>query len=216
MSNRKRFRKRPKFHVHAVQIDLEFSEFKYQKWGGEQTARPGDWLVDNNGDVYTVKKDYFRDYYKKISPGVYEKVGEIWAEAAAEKGTIETLEGTTDYNSGDYLVFDRRQGGDGYAVKKQVFERMYEPIDEEMELNTGQKAYIEERIIPIILKYRSNAQKNRRQYHLWQTITIIAAALVPVLSGSVNDLQDLFKWTVAFLGATSAVIAGFCVIMENF
>ena len=105
MPERKLYRKRPKYNVTAVQLDLEFDGFNYEKWKGTQACKPGDWLVNNNGDVYTVDKEYFRDYYQKVSPGVFEKVVAIWAEVAVEKGSIPTKEGSTAYEAGDYLVF---------------------------------------------------------------------------------------------------------------
>jgi hypothetical protein len=207
MPKRKLYRKRPNFHVTAVQLDLAIDGFDYQKWGGKQTCKQGDWLVNNNGDVYTVEKAYFRDYYQRISPGVFEKIGEIWAEVALENGSIKTKEGSTAYNASDYVVFDRPEGGDGYAIKKHLFEKMYEQIDEKFELTAEQKSYLNDRIYPKIKYYISKAKNNRYQFYIWQTLTIIAAALVPVFSGFITD-NVMLKWLVAFLGGTSAVIAG--------
>lgn len=208
MPNRKLYRKRPNFHVTAVQLDLECDGFSYQKWDGKQTCKSGDWLVNNNGDVYTVDKEYFRDYYQRISPGVFEKIGEIWAEVALENRSIKTKEGSTAYNAGDYVVFDRREGGEGYAIKKHIFERMYEQIDEKLELTTEQKSYLNDRIYPKIKDYISKARNNQYQFYIWQTLAILAAALVPVFSGFITDDAILLKWLVAFLGGTSAVMAG--------
>ena len=208
MQKRKLFRKRPKYHVTAVQLDLAFDGFSYQKWDGKQTCKPGDWLVNNNGDIYTIDKEYFRDYYQSISPGVFEKIGEIWAEVAIENGSIKTKEGLTAYNEGDYLVFDRQEGGEGYAIKKHIFERMYEQIDEGYALTTEQESYLNGRIIPKINNYSAKARNNQCQFYIWQIIAIIAAALVPVFTGFVTDEAKILKWVVASLGGTSAVIAG--------
>lgn len=205
MQTRKLYRKRPKYHVTAVQLDLEFDGFSYDKWDHEQTCKARDWLVNNNGDVYTVDKEFFRDNYQIVSPGVYEKIGEVWAEIAHERGSIDTKEGSTAYEAGDYLVFDRKENGDGYAVKKNKFERMYEEIDKERELTPEQQSYIEERISPKIKKYTDKATKNRKKYHTWQMLAIISAALVPVLS-ALSGVA--FKWLIAALGGASAVIAG--------
>jgi hypothetical protein len=208
MSKRKLYRKRPKYHVTAVQLDLECDGFSYQKWDDKQTCKPGDWLVNNNDDIYTVDKEYFRDYYRRISPGVFEKIGEIWAEVAPESGSIPTKEGSTAYDAGDYLVFDRQEGGEGYAIKKHIFERMYEQIDEKLDLTVEQKDYLNNRINPKIKDYDKKARFNQYNFYIWQTLTIIAAALVPVFSGFVADDAIQFKWVVALLGGTSAVIAG--------
>ncbi len=209
MSKRKLYRKRPKFHVTAVQVDLDLENFGYQKWGGRQTCQPGDWLVDNNGDIYTVDKEYFRDYYRSVSPGVFEKIGEIWAEAASESGSIKTKEGSTAYSVGDYLVYDRQEGGEGYAIKKHVFDRMYEPVDDEIQLTIEQQAYINKRIIPKIEAYTEKSRSSQRHFYTCQTLAIISAALVPVFSGFISDNATSLKWLVALLGGASAVIAGF-------
>lgn len=113
----------------AVQLDLETPGFTYEKWGSTQTCKPGDWLVDNEGDVYTVDRETFEQTYRKRSPGVYVKTGEVWAEVADEAGVIETKEGSTRYEAGDYLVFNDEQGRDGYAVTAEKFESMYEPAE---------------------------------------------------------------------------------------
>ena len=132
---RKLYKKRPKYFVTAVQLDLDFEGFEYQKWGGKQKCKAGDWLINNGGDIYTVDKRYFTDNYQLISPGVYNKVEEIWAEVAVENGSIKTLEGSTDYKADDYLVFDQKEGGDGYAIKKQIFESMYEVIEKSQRIS---------------------------------------------------------------------------------
>jgi hypothetical protein len=204
---RKRYRKKPKYHITAVQLDLDFEGFTYKKWENIQQCEVGDWLVNNNGDVYTVEKKYFRDHYSLVSHGVYEKIGEIWAEEATEDGTIQTLEGATAYNAGDYLVYDRINGGEGYAIKKHNFERMYEQLDEKIELTNEQKSYINNRIVSKINGYTTQAQKSKNRFYLWQIIAIVSAALVPVFSG-ITDAAFQLKWMVPLLGCTSAVAAG--------
>jgi hypothetical protein len=208
MSERTLYRKRPAYHVTAVQLDLECDGFSYHKWGGKQTCKARDWLVNNNGDVYTIDKEYFRDHYQGISPGVFEKIGEVWAEVAPESGSITTKEGSTAYDAGDYLVFDRKEGGDGYAIRKHVFERMYERVDEKLDLTGEQLSYLNNRIDPKIADYGQKARVNKYNFYAWQTLAIIAAALVPVFSGFVADDAITFRWLVALLGGTSAVLGG--------
>jgi len=208
MSKRIRYRKHRKYHLTAVQLDLEFDGFSYQKWGKIQTCRPGDWLVNNNGDVYTVDKEYFRDYYQRISQGVYEKVGDVWAEEAHESGSIQTKEGFTDYNAGDYLVFDYEEGGNAYAVKKHKFEEWYEKVDPEDNLTDEQKHYIDKYLSSKIKDFALKAKIHSYNFHIWQVLAILAAALVPVQAGFITDDTTTLKWSVAFLGGASAVIAG--------
>ena len=54
MEKRRRYRKNPDQFVTAVRLNLDTQGFVFNKWGGEQRCKPGDWLVDNDGDVYTV------------------------------------------------------------------------------------------------------------------------------------------------------------------
>lgn len=207
MAERIRYRKRPEFHVTAIQIDLDFDEFKYHKWDHDQCAMPGDWLVNNNGDVYTVKKKYFRDNYQRVGVGLFEKTGEVWAEQATQSGIIKTLDGSTSYSAGDYLVFDRASGGDGYAVKKNSFERMYEALDESTELTPQQLEYLE-RLNGEISSYGQRAGHNRFGFLCGQTAAIVCAALVPVVSVFTEINPTRVAYLVAVLGGASAVVAG--------
>lgn len=127
MSERKRYRRKASSFVTAVRIDVETDGLNYRKWGATQRAKQGDWLVDNDGDVYTVAADVFARTYRLLSPGVYLKTTPVWAEVADAPGSIATKEGRTHYEAGDYVVFNEESGGDAYAVAAKKFEAMYEP-----------------------------------------------------------------------------------------
>jgi hypothetical protein len=127
MSARKQYLKRADLFVVAVQLDLETSGFTYRKWGGTQVCKAGDWLVCNDGDTYTVDRETFARTYRATGPGTYAKTTPVWAEVARTAGEIRTKEGATRYQAGDYVVFNQPDGGDGYAISKSKFERMYEP-----------------------------------------------------------------------------------------
>ena len=127
MSQRRKYFKKSTSFVVAVQLDLDTDGFTYQKWGGTQTCKPGDWLVNNDGDVYTVDRETFDRTYRSGSPGVFVKITPVWAERAEEDGHVETLEGVTHYKAGDYIVSNDPQGKDAYAVTADSFEQMYEP-----------------------------------------------------------------------------------------
>jgi len=120
-----RYRKRNNLPITAVQLDLIFEEFQYSKWGGSQKANPGDWLVNNDGDTYTIANRVFRETYKEVSPGRFIKTVTIEAEQVAAFGFIKTLEGDSSYEPGDYIITN--PGGDKYPVSKGKFENMYEP-----------------------------------------------------------------------------------------
>jgi hypothetical protein len=126
MNKRHRYRKKPTSFVTAVQLDLETEGFTYSKWGGKQVCRRGDWLVNNNGDTYTVSQESFAQTYSMLSPGVYCKSAPVWAEVAKAAGKIKTKEGETQYETGDYIVYNEEDGSDAYAVSREKFESMYE------------------------------------------------------------------------------------------
>jgi len=127
MSARQKYVKRATQFVVAVQLDLDTEGFTYRKWGGTQVCKPGDWLVNNDGDTYTVDRETFARTYRATGPGTYVKITPVWAEVARTAGEVPTKEGATHYEAGDYLVYNEPDGGDGYAVSSDAFERMYQP-----------------------------------------------------------------------------------------
>jgi hypothetical protein len=129
MGDRRRYRKKPDQFVVAVQLALDTEGFAYRKWGSDQHCKPGDWLVDNNGDIYTVDREVFAATYRQASPGRYIKTTPIWAEQATAAGVVKTKEGASHYAAGDYLVANNQDGTDAYCVTAAKFEAMYE-LDE--------------------------------------------------------------------------------------
>jgi hypothetical protein len=125
MPVRLKYVKRPTRTVAAVQLTLKTRGFTYRKWGALQRCKPGDWIVDNDGDVYTVDRSTFKRTYRQIRPGVYLKTTPVWAEVAGGAGRVKTKEGMTSYRPGDYLVFNEKRGGDAYAVSAKDFKAMY-------------------------------------------------------------------------------------------
>jgi len=129
MATRRRYRKKAGQSVVAIQLDLDMPGFTYRKWGAEQRCKRGDWLIDNNGDVYTVDAAVFAGTYRKTGRCTYIKVTPVWAEIASKSGSMSTKEGESHYEAGDYLVFNNEDGTDGYCVSASKFESMYE-LDE--------------------------------------------------------------------------------------
>ncbi len=126
MKTRLRYRKKANQFVIAVQVNVDTAGFSYQKWGAKQHCKQGDWLVDNQGDVYTVDNDTFQNTYQPKSPGIYIKTTPIWAERAETAGQVKTKEGVSHYKAGDYLVSNMEDGGDAYCIEAKIFEEMYE------------------------------------------------------------------------------------------
>jgi hypothetical protein len=129
MSKARKYVKRASEAIVAVQLDLDTDGFTYRKWGAVQTCKRGDWLVNSNGNVYSVDQESFARTYRPTGPGTYVKSAPVWAEVAESAGGVRTKEGVSHYQAGDYLVFNEPGGGDPYTVPKADFERMYEPAE---------------------------------------------------------------------------------------
>ena len=117
--------RRPDRPVAAVRLLLDTDGLVYRKWGGEQRAKPGDWIVDNDGDVYTVDADVFARTYRQTAIGAYVKTTPVWAQRAATAGNVKTKEGATQYQPGDYIVSNSSDGSDEYAMTSEQFEALY-------------------------------------------------------------------------------------------
>jgi hypothetical protein len=130
MANRRKYKSKPTSFVTAVQLDLDTQGFAYNKWGGPQVCKRGDWLVDNAGDKYTVAEEAFARTYEFISPGVYKKSAPVWAEVADKPGKVKTSEGETAYVAGDYLVSNNQDGSDAYAISAEKFRELYDAADD--------------------------------------------------------------------------------------
>lgn len=127
MGARLRYKRKAGQTVVAVRLDLVTDGFTYRKWGAEQRCKPGDWVVDNNGDIYTVDREVFAKTYRQVSPGVYAKETRIWAEVAERAGSVKTKEGESHYDAGDYLVYNNEDGTDAYCISAAKFKSLYEP-----------------------------------------------------------------------------------------
>jgi hypothetical protein len=121
------YRRRPGNEVVAVRLNLDTDGFDYRKWGGLQRCKRGDWIVNNGGNVYTVDAASFAATYREVSRGRFRKITPVFARLADAAGEIETQEGVSRYNAGDYIVYNDRDGQDGYPVSADEFERLYEP-----------------------------------------------------------------------------------------
>jgi hypothetical protein len=124
---RRKYRRKSTSFVTAVRLDLDVDGFSYTKWGGRQRCKRGDWIVDSDGDVYTVDGDVFARTYRPLEKGAFVKTTPIWAERATSRGVVETKEGASQYEPGDYLVSNEEDGSDAYCIRAEKFEQMYEP-----------------------------------------------------------------------------------------
>ncbi len=122
------FRRKENSTITAVRLDLDTEGVTYEKWGGTQRCKAGDWVVNNSGETYTIDADSFAVTYREVSPGVFQKRSSVWAERADVAGVIQTKEGSTAYDAGDMLVFNDEERADGYAMSAERFESLYEPV----------------------------------------------------------------------------------------
>lgn len=122
----RKYRRKPDQYVIAIALELETEGLSYVKWGGPQRAKRGDYLVENDGEVYTVEREVFLRTYRRVAPGHYVKTTPVWAAPAATAGSVPTREGVTQYQPHDYVVSNDRAGTDRYAVAREKFEAMYE------------------------------------------------------------------------------------------
>ena len=126
--SRQRYTRRPGTPIIAVQLNLETIGFIYQKWGGPQECKQGDWLVLNGEETYTIDKETFAATYEEVGPGLFEKTGSVWAEVATDNGSIETKEGRTEYYTGEYLVSNNEDGTDAYSIEAEKFKSLYQEV----------------------------------------------------------------------------------------
>ena len=128
----KKYHKKATQTVVAVQLNLDTEGLHYQKWGDQQFAKKGDWLIDNDGSIYSIDKAAFARTYQLVSPGQYQKVSDIYAKLADKDSCIDTLEGKTHFLKGDYIVYENPGQTEGaYAVSAEKFEAMYDLVDNE-------------------------------------------------------------------------------------
>ena len=129
MAGLRQFRRKQGATIVAVRLDLDTDGFTYEKWGAVQHCKPGDWIVNNGGDTYTIDAGTFACTYREVRSAVYEKVVTVWAKRAEVAGTIQTREGATHYEAGAMLVFNDAELTDGYALPLEKFESLYEPME---------------------------------------------------------------------------------------
>lgn len=102
-----------------------------QEWkstnGDTLNGAAGDWkLTGPDGSTWTVKPDIFAKTYGEVSPGVYAKTAIARAMKLNQPYTVQSLEGPSSGNTGDYLVIG--PNNEFYIVNGAKFEGMYSPL----------------------------------------------------------------------------------------
>jgi hypothetical protein len=212
----KKYSKRDNTPITAVQLAMDVEELRYQKWGATQNAKPGDWVVSNGEDTYTVDQQSFANTYSSVGKGEYIKSGFVWAERAETPGQIATKEGQSDYAAGDYLVYNNPDRSDGYTIAGDKFHAMYQEADEPMNdkqasplpSQVGMEDYLKTRVNDQINWYERKASANKNAYKRSQVLSILCGAAIPILTVFEGQAAiAVSRPLIALLGGTVAVLS---------
>jgi hypothetical protein len=133
---RRKYQRRIETQVTALCLALDTKGFFYEKWGATQHCKAGDWIVERDGQLYTVDAEVFRRTYVNVGPGRYKKVTPVWAEIASERGVVRTKEGSTVVEPGDFIVSNDEAGQDTWAMNAAEFRQLY-VLDESEDVEHG-------------------------------------------------------------------------------
>jgi len=133
---RRKYQRRIETQVTALCLALDTKGFFYEKWGATQHCKAGDWIVERDGQLYTVDAEVFRRTYVNVGPGRYKKVTPVWAEVASERGVVRTKEGSTVVEPGDFIVSNDEAGQDTWAMNAAEFRQLY-VLDESEDVEHG-------------------------------------------------------------------------------
>lgn len=126
----KQYERRPDGLIIAIQIrlDLEAGGIAYRKWDSEQWGKRGDWLINDDGDTYTVSAENFANDYELSESGLYRNTAKVWAEEATGSGFVEIRGGTAPFVEGNMLVFSDPDRKEGQVFFYNKFNRLYRPV----------------------------------------------------------------------------------------
>jgi hypothetical protein len=91
--------------------------------GHTMRASAGDWAVTEDGKVWSIRDDIFRDTYEPAGDGQWQRKGRVQARPAYPGETVNTLEGPTIAADGDWVV--RGSSGEQWPVPGEEFTRRY-------------------------------------------------------------------------------------------
>lgn len=91
--------------------------------GHTMRAGAGDWAISEDGKLWSVRDDIFRDTYEPAGDGQWQRKGRVQARPAYPGETINTLEGPTNATEGDWVV--RGASGEQWPVPGDEFARRY-------------------------------------------------------------------------------------------
>ena len=122
------YRSRPLWQT-FTRVGTVTAEQRTTRWtwksdsGHSMRARAGDWAVQENGKIWSVRDDIFRDTYEPAGDGQWRRKGRVQARPARPGETVNTLEGPTTAADGDWVV--RGSNGEQWPVPGDEFARRY-------------------------------------------------------------------------------------------
>lgn len=122
------FRSRPLWHA-FTRTGTVTAEQRSSPWtwtsdsGHTMRSDAGDWAIQEDGKVWSVRDDIFRDTYEPAADGRWRRTGRVQARPAYPGETVNTLEGPTTAAEGDWIV--RGSTGEQWPVPGDEFARRY-------------------------------------------------------------------------------------------
>jgi hypothetical protein len=100
--------------------------------GDRMQARPGDWaVIDDDGHERSVAAEVFDSTHEQVGPQRYRRAGTVLAREATQREIINTLEGETVADQGDWIV--QGQNGEQWVVPAEKFRATYDgPLDSDV------------------------------------------------------------------------------------
>jgi hypothetical protein len=110
--------------VGTVTAEQRSTPWKWKSDSGHtMRADAGDWAVQADGKIWSVRDDIFRATYAEAGDGQWRRKGRVQARLAYPGETVNTLEGITTAADGDWVV--RGSDGEQWPVPGDEFARRY-------------------------------------------------------------------------------------------
>jgi hypothetical protein len=110
--------------VGTVTAEQRSTPWKWKSDSGHtMRADAGDWAVQADGKIWSVRDDIFRATYDEAGDGQWRRKGRVQARPAHPGETVNTLEGPASAADGDWVV--RGSDGEQWPVPGDEFARRY-------------------------------------------------------------------------------------------
>lgn len=107
--------------VHARQ--LRETQIWHTSSGSTMRGKPGDWLISEGDEEWTVDQRIFEESYEEVGVTKYRKASPVRARQLENSTTLETLEGTDCLSAGDWIVMNN--SGECWGMPDTTFRERY-------------------------------------------------------------------------------------------